>query len=222
MCGRYTISSEQQYLEHRFKARFQDPFFPIFNAYPSQKLPVITNDRPDKIQLFNWGLHPTWFSRLSKKKDGLINVRRETLIDKKIFSSDLEQRRCLIPANGFFEWQKQKTSKQPMRILLKKEPVFAFAGLWEINQDSNNQPINSFAILTTTPAPSLQKIHNRMPVILEPGEEKAWLDNRLTEKKHLALLDPFPDSELTHHPIPNLVNNPRNNSPDILIPLSST
>ncbi len=190
---------------------------PRFNAAPSQNLPVIFNSNPRKILLSPWGLKPAWLSKLSKR-DGLINVRAETLRDKQTFHDDLEQRRCLIPADGFYEWQKRPDGRKvPFRIVRKDGKLFAFAGIWEFDQrDLTHEP--RFAIITTAANELMQPIHSRMPVILEPEQERTWLESNQQLPDILRMLRPAQSGELKAYEVSRLVNRGTVDIPDVIKP----
>lgn len=212
MCGRFTVTSEQSYLEDRFSAKFVESFSPRFNAAPSQNLPIITNTKRDMIQFYNWGLKPDWWKRMKVKRgDGIINVRMETLRDKWSFKKDLHDHRCLVLADGFYEWA--KPDKKPYRIVKQDAEPFAMAGIWQLNTE-NGKEIKTFSIVTCEANQKLSKIHNRMPVILDQDEEEDWLgDNR---KIWIDLLDAYPGKGLNIYPVSSAVNMPTNNSPDLI------
>src|SRR3989344_9701389 len=143
MCGRFSVTVSGDMLEKRFNAKLEEPISPNYNAAPSQKMPVILNTDPKHIVLTKWGIKPVWFKSVSGKSDGLINIRAETLKEKHTFKKDLEERSCLILADGFYEWKKIGSKKIPYRFVLKNRKPFAFAGLWEENEGEKR-----FAIIT--------------------------------------------------------------------------
>lgn len=202
MCGRYTFRS-------RSKDKFygvplsEIPFLtPRYNIAPTQPVPVIL-DRGDgrELAMFRWELIPSW----SKESKGFINARAETLEDKPSFKESFQRRRCLIPADGFYEWQRHGRSKQPYFFQLKDEAPFAFAGIWDRWQ-GNGLNITSCAIITTTPNELLATIHDRMPVILDDEAQDNWLrsEARLADLKDLLV--PFPASEMKSFPVSTRVN----------------
>jgi putative SOS response-associated peptidase YedK len=180
MCGRYSFFSQDEVIEKRFSAKIQEPLTRHFNASPSQRLPIITNQNPKAIINGTWGLVPSWMKE--EKSFGIINARSESLSEKPSFKNAFKNRRCLIIADGFFEWQKLKDGKQPYRITLKEAGPFAFAGLWEQKKTDDGEQI-TFSIVTTGANLLVGKIHNRMPVILNPKDEKIWMDNDFDPKK---------------------------------------
>jgi putative SOS response-associated peptidase YedK len=215
MCGRFTIIAEQEALERRFKANFEVPLIPRYNAAPDQVLPVIRNTRPETIELFRWGIQPVWLAKLGGRKE-LINVKAETLKEKKTFSGDLAHRRCLILADSFYEWKTIPGAKRkvPYRILLKSEEPFAFAGIWEEAKEGEQA---RFAIITTTPNEVVKEIHSRMPVILTPDTEKVWLDSTTPSQDAVQALLPFDARKMKAYPISTLVNRTTVDSPAVIM-----
>ena len=214
MCGRFQLSVKGKHISERFNvAVFDEMFSPNFNCAPSQKLPVIINTKPKQLSFFQWGLIPFW-----AKDPGigfkLINARGETLSEKPAFRQAFEKRRCLIPANGFYEWR--KTDKTPFRIFMKNEKIFALAGIWESWKDAEGRLINSFSIITTSPNKLMESIHDRMPVILQPEHEEDWLKENNTEQLS-KLLIPFNSTKMEAYPISKKVNSPKNTGAEIAI-----
>jgi len=150
----------------------------------------------------------------------MINAKAETLTEKRTYIKPLSYQRCLIPASGFFEWQKTDQGKVPYLFYIPDRPVFCFAGLYVIRKDSEDHELRSFTIITTTPNKLVEPIHDRMPVILSKEEEKIWLNPDFTEADQLLpLLDPYPVSEMEKHEVSTDVNSTRNNSPELIQPL---
>jgi len=217
MCGRFQLSVKGKEISERFNVEvFDDMYSPSFNCAPSQKLPVITNSNPGELSFFQWGLIPPW-AKDPKIGFKLINTRSETIQQKPSFKKAFEQRRCLIPANGFFEWH--KSDKNPFRIFMKDEPIFAMAGIWETWFDAEQRALHTFSIITTEANSTMKHIHSRMPVILSNQHEEAWLkDNNL---QHLTkLLKPVDDSMLDMYPVSKKINSPVNNSPELVYPIN--
>jgi putative SOS response-associated peptidase YedK len=210
MCGRYSFSKSEAEIVKRFDARPTDPLSPNYNAAPSQKLPVILNTDIKHITPIKWGIKPVWFKPQAGRREALINIRAENLKEKPTFKKDLRERRCLVLADGFYEWKKTKDGKIPYRFVLKTGEPFAFAGLWE-----EHDGIRQFAIITTEPNTLAKKIHNRMPVILEKNEERAWLAD-LSEANALDMLDAYSANKMNAYPISTKVNKASYNKSDIL------
>jgi putative SOS response-associated peptidase YedK len=214
MCGRYSIALEPREIEEHFGATFTEPMRPRFNAAPSQKLPVILNTDPRSIILSPWGIKLPWI-----KRDGLINVRAATLREKHTFEKDLADRRCLIPADGFFEWQLRPGGKKaPYRIVPRAGGVIAFAGMWrEERQGDATHP--RFAIITTHSNDLMRPIHLRMPVILTADEESLWLSRKTTVPQLLAMLEPAPSADLRAYEISPMVNRASIDTPAVMEPV---
>lgn len=215
MCGRFQLSVKGKQISERFNVEvFDEMYSPSFNCAPSQQLPVITNKEPEKLNYFKWGLVPFW-SKDPKIGFNLINAREESILEKPSFKTAFSQRRCLIPANGFFEWKKQGKQKIPFRIFLKSEEIFAIAGIWETWKDDEDKPLHTFSILTTSPNSLMKKIHNRMPVILNKNDEQAWLFEK--DETYLKnLLQPFDASKMDAYQVSYKLNSPANNSSEII------
>ena len=217
MCGRFQLSVKGKEISERFNVEvFNDIYSPSFNCAPSQKLPVITNRNPEVLSFFQWGLIPSW-SRKPRRGINLINARSETILHKSVFKKAFERQRCLIPANGFFEWR--KNDKVPFRIFLKDESLFAMAGIWDTWYDADNNAFNTFCIITTEANTKMKAIHHRMPVIIPVKEENTWLKSnnisRLTE-----LLKPINNTQIEMYPVSSKVNAPKNNSKELIYPVS--
>lgn len=219
MCGRFQLSVKGRHISERFNVEVFDEFYkPNYNCAPSQKLPVISNAEPGKLSYFKWGLIPFW-AKDPKIGYKMINTRAESIAEKPSFRNAFKRRRCLVPANGFYEWKKDQ-NKSPYRILLKKEELFAMAGIWETWKDGEDNLVHTFSIITTTPNSLMESIHNRMPVILSPQDEEKWL-NEDDENLLKDLLKPFDEKSMEAYPISKRVNSPVNNDPDIVLPIEA-
>ncbi len=214
MCGRFSLYVSPKILEEHYDAQIQDEsnYKPRYNAAPSQELPVILDEDPHAIQFVAWGLHPTWF----KFAKGLINLKAETMAEKPFMRKFLSKR-CLIPATGFYEWKAgEAKTKTPFHIFLKDRKIFSFAGVWEQEKDKEGNLVNHFSIITTEPNELMSTIHNRMPVILTQEQEKIWLQDDLDSEHALQLLTPYPTEEMDAYEISSKVNNPRNDTEQVL------
>lgn len=217
MCGRFQLSVKGRHISERFNVEVFDEFYkPNYNCAPSQKLPVITNAEKGKLSYFKWGLIPFW-AKDPKIGYRLINTRAETITEKPSFKSAFKKRRCLIPANGFYEWRKDE-NKTPFRITVNEDELFAMAGLWESWKDGEGKKVHTFSIITTTPNSLMESIHDRMPVILQPEDEERWLTEE-DEPKLLELLKPCDPYLMKAYPISKKVNSPANNGPEIVEPI---
>ena len=219
MCGRYSFAPDLKVVnEHYDITASPEDAAPNYNCAPTQMLPVISNDQPHKLSRYRWGLIPFW-AKDASIGNRLINARGETIASKPAFKNAFKRRRCLVPADAFYEWLKPDKGKLkiPFRIVLKNQPVFSMAGIWEEWKDPAGEPVRSFSIITTTPNALMAEIHDRMPVILPKEKEEAWL-NATDEADLQKMLEPFPAAQMEACRISEKVNSPRNNSPDIIIP----
>jgi putative SOS response-associated peptidase YedK len=221
MCGRFGISYEKADIEERFQARFDTGevrYKPRYNAAPSQSLPVILNEEPKTIRFVSWGLRPPWLKTSFNRKE-LINVKAETLREKPTFKSDFINRRCLVLADSFYEWQRAGKQKVPYRFLLKSAEPFAFAGIWEDNTGDDGKPLRTFAIITTAANSLVGIVHERMPLILKKEDEKKWIDYDITNEKLFSLLHPFPPNLMQMYEISMKVNRTTEDSPELIKPI---
>lgn len=222
MCGRFTLATPEQDLVVQFNLPEIPDLQPRYNIAPTQPVAVVRLPMPEgdrELVMLHWGLIPFW-----AKDPGLgarmINARAETAADKPAFRAAFRRRRCLVPADGFYEWQKQNGSKQPFHIRMQDGRPFAFAGLWEHWQGEDGSVIESCTLLTTRPNELIRPLHNRMPVILHPHNYALWLDSEVEDVGTLRrLLDPYPSSEMEAYPVSRYVNAPRNEGPDCIAPL---
>lgn len=221
MCGRFTLTADPNQLRQEF-AWLNIPVdtAPRYNVAPSQPVAVIPNDGRKTLDHYVWGLIPSW-AKDPSIGNRMINARAETAAEKPSFRSAFRHRRCLIPADGFYEWQKIPGEKRkiPLYIRLKSGRPFFFAGLWESWDSPDGANILSCTILTTEPNEMMGPIHNRMPVILPPEAYELWLS--ITEKKTddlQAVLKPYPSDQMTVYPVSTLVNNPTNETAACIAP----
>lgn len=189
---------------------------PRYNIAPTQQAVVIPNLGPRRLESFRWGLVPGWAKDV-KIGSKLINARAETLSEKPSFREAFRKRRCLVPADGFFEWKDTGGGKVPYFVRLKTERPFALAGLWESFRQKEEKPLFTFTIITTRPNALLLPIHRRMPVILPPAAYDRWLDPRFEGGEDLGqLLVPHPAEEMQAYPVSTRVNSPANDDRDII------
>jgi len=220
MCGRFTLTADPDVLQEVFHwVDFGNAeISPRYNIAPTQPIPVVANTGKNKLDYFTWGLVPFW-AKDPSIGNRMINARAETLAEKPSFRNAYKRRRCLILADGFFEWQKipGEKSKVPIYIYLRDHTPFAFAGLWEEWNSSDGSQILSATIITTQPNDVVKSIHNRMPVILPESAYERWLstqDARPHELDHL--LSPYEASLMQTHQVSRIVNNPRNDQPSCI------
>lgn len=220
MCGRFTLTIDPAQLQAIFQAQSPSDLTPRFNVAPSQAVAVIANRaEPRAIELFRWGLIPAWADDV-KIGNRLINARAETVAEKPSFRAALKRRRCLVLADGFYEWRKTGKTKTPMYIQLADGAPFAFAGLWETWTAHDQAPIHSCTLITTTPNTLMATIHDRMPVILPPEAYATWLaPTELPAEKTLPLLQPYPAEAMRAHAVSTLVNNPLFDSRECVLPV---
>jgi len=215
MCGRYSFAIEDELIKERFGVSVRSAIYKArYNCAPSQNLAVISNQDPGDLNFFRWGLIPFW-AKDPLIGNKLINAKAETIAEKPSFKNAFRGRRCLVPADGFYEWKKNAV-KIPYRIVLKSGDPFAMAGIWDKWVSSEGEIIHSFSIITTEPNELVAPIHNRMPVILLPENEKMWLDDP-GESTLKGLLKPFPAGLMKAFPVTNLVNSTRNDTPEVMV-----
>ncbi len=221
MCGRFTLTVDPADLEEAFPGvSVPAEMTPRYNIAPSQPVAVIANDGRNRLDFFVWGLIPSW-AKDPKIGYRMINARAETLGEKPAFRAAYKRRRCLIPADGFYEWRREagRKTKTPMYLRLKSGEPFAFAGLWETWHSSQGDEVLSCTIITTTPNSLVEKIHDRMPVILPPAAYAAWLSPEEKKPEELSkLLKAYPASQMTAYAVSPAVNSPANDSPEIIRP----
>ena len=225
MCGRYTLSnpqgsfSETPEIDARFLAEFVETGWvePRYNIAPTQDVPVITNEGARLIERMRWGLVPHWTKELAAGKP-LINARGETVAEKPSFRTPFKRHRCLVPASGFYEWQRKGSKKVPYFIQLSDERQMCFAGLWDTWDAEDGTVLHSFTIITTFANELVKPIHDRMPVILREEDEAEWLNVDQHEPKRLKpLLVPYPEEEMEAHTVSPLVNSVAHDSEDCLV-----
>ena len=217
MCGRYSIFSEPKILAECFETLPPaEKLVPRYNASPSQLLPIVVSEGIHRtIRLFQWGLIPRWAKDASFASK-MINARAETLQQKPAFKGLLKRNRCLILADGFFEWRKTSLGNEPVYISLESKKPFAFAGLWDSWNRSDGEILNTFAVITTNPNSLLESIHSRMPVILLQEDIAAWLDGSSNEEKLSHLLCPYPSKLMTAFRVSKDVNSPTNDNESLI------
>lgn len=213
MCGRYRLSRRKQILEERFGAEGEDDWSPRYNIAPTQMVPVVRQHPKEPrrdLSLLRWGLIPSW----SKDASGAaraINARSETVATLPTFRDPFQSRRCLIPADGFYEWQKRGSAKQPYCFEVDDGELFAFAGIWDRWKDPSGQWIRSCSILTTTPNAVTSAVHDRMPAILDPDHYELWLDPGMTDTSALMeMLRPLDARRMRSYPVSGRVNQVQN------------
>jgi putative SOS response-associated peptidase YedK len=217
MCGRYTLIKLEQVLAN-FPAVLLPPgLVPRYNIAPTQPVLVLPNDHPKLFERVHWGLVPSW-AKDPSIGSRMINARAETLDEKPVFRTALRRRRCLVPADGFYEWRKEpKGGKTPMYIRMKTGEPFAFAGLWDEWHSPDGSVLRSCTVITTSPNDLMKPIHDRMPAILPREDYPRWLAKEEQPPEKMAeLLGPYPAEEMEAYPVSRLVNRPANDVADCI------
>ncbi|QSG14120.1 SOS response-associated peptidase [Halapricum desulfuricans] len=213
MCGRTSLFAPQSVVQARFDATADQPLEPRYNIAPREDLAVVRNDAPDTIDLLEWGLIPSWVD----DPDGApqpINARAETVTEKPTFAEAFERRRCLVLADGFYEWRDTRGGSQPYRVERVDGEPFAMAGLFE-RWESGEQVKETVTVVTTEPNAVVEPLHDRMAAVLDPDEEATWLSNADPET-HQGLLEPSPAEQWQSYPISTRVNDPTNDDPGVI------
>ena len=218
MCGRFTLTADGETVRTAY-GLVDAPFDyrPRYNIAPQQDVLVVAQGKQGRrAGIMRWGLVPAW---AEGAVDGarMINARSETVAERAAFRDAFERRRCLVPADGFYEWRTVGSTKVPMRITLGEE-LFAFAGLWERWQRGDAPPLYTCTILTTSPAAAIADIHDRMPVMLRPEQYDIWLDRDTDAETLKSLLEPYAGDDLQAYVVSNLVNKVENDEPQCIAP----
>lgn len=218
MCGRYTLTVSNEALIERYSIHGVTNSFhtPRYNVAPMQMVPAVIHDgEQNRLGQLRWGLVPAW-AKDEKLASRMINARAETILQKVSFKNLVGRKRCIIPADSFFEWKNINGRKQPMRIMMKDERVFSLAGLYDtwINP-ANGEKVSTFTIITTIPNSLVEEVHDRMPVILDRDDEVRWLDrNNHNVAELVSLLKPYPADEMMVYPVSPMVGNVKNDLPE--------
>ncbi|OQP17535.1 MULTISPECIES: SOS response-associated peptidase [Geobacillus] len=221
MCGRFTLTADSETLQTLFRFRYQGLLAPRFNIAPGQDVLTIVAEGGERVgKMMRWGLVPFWAkdARIGAK---MINARAETVDEKASFRHAFKRRRCLILADGFYEWKKEGTKKVPYRFTLKTGEPFAFAGLWE-RWKGPSGPLETCTIMTTRANELIAPIHDRMPVILPPERHDDWLDASFDDSEYLkSLLLPYPSELMRMYEVSPLVNSPKHDVSACIEPVHS-
>ena len=224
MCGRYRLSRRKQVVEEYFEANSdEEDWSPRYNVAPTQPVATVRQAGTSRVlSMMRWGMVPSWAKDLSIG-GSLINARSETLLDKPAFRDAFRTRRCLIPADGFYEWKKAGKERQPYHFGMNDGALFAFAGLWDRWRSPTGQMLESCSILTTVPNALLKDVHDRMPVILPSRHYVTWLTAPATEAQRLTdLLVPFDANLMKRYAVSSLVNKAQNEVPECAQEVSET
>ncbi len=222
MCGRFSQAQIAELDREVFRLLSVPALPPRYNVAPTQEVAVV-RQRPEaserSLDLLRWGLIPHWASDPAMG-NRLINARAESAADKPAFRDSFHERRCLVPADGFYEWAKTGAAKQPYYVRVLGGKVFAFAGLWDAWRDRSGETRETFTIITTEPNELLRQVHNRMPVILRPQDYDRWLDPEARDVAQLTgLLTPYPAEEMSYYPVSRYVNSPDHEGPECISPV---
>ena len=222
MCGRYSLTASPAELAQRFEFEFDSDTEAVsqrYNIAPTQQVLTVVGGESRQARFMRWGLIPRWAKEASTGRP-LINARAETVAEKPSFRDSLKRRRCLVLADGFYEWQKRGDTKRPMRIVMRSGEPFAFAGLWAEWKDPAGSTIESCAIITTEANDLLRPLHHRMPVILTDELEGPWLDTALDDSTTLTqFLAPYSEDAMEAYEVSRLVNSASNNVPEVTDPV---
>jgi putative SOS response-associated peptidase YedK len=214
MCSRYFLDADGNIIAYTFQVPVHDRIRKRFNIAPTQQAPVIRNTKEGarEVAMLRWGLVPSWAKDVAVGNK-MINARSEGVEDKPAFRAAIRERRCLVPATGFYEWKGDPGRKQPFAITLPDRPIFAFAGLWESWKPAEGEPLETFTIITSEANAAVAEVHDRMPVILPKEAEADWLSGAPPEA--CALLKPY-EGVVNLRAVGKLVSNPRNDVPECL------
>lgn len=221
MCGRFTLTASVDIIMDRFEIQAfidQEMYSPSFNIAPSQTVLAVINDgTANRMGFLRWGLIPPWAKDMSIGSK-MINARAETLQEKPSFRSPFMKKRCIVIADSFYEWKRHEDkTKTPMRIKLKSDELFAMAGLWETWKSPDGKAVHSCSVITTEPNDLMMEIHDRMPVILQPNDEKTWLNPSITDTRFLQqFLKPLDENLMEAYEVSSQVNSPKNNSIELI------
>jgi putative SOS response-associated peptidase YedK len=220
MCGRFTRAVSTEIIQKEFDVdEVSGDLGPSYNIAPTQEVAVIVSDGKKQLVKVRWGLVPSW-AKDQSVGNKMINARAETVTEKASFKRAFKKRRCLVVADGFYEWQRVGETKRPMYIRLKSGKPFGFAGLYETWKSEQGEQVVTCAIITTGANDLMKPIHDRMPVIIPKENESLWLDPRTDDQDLLLeMLRPYPTDAMVAYPVSKRVNMPSNNSPECIKPI---
>lgn len=221
MCGRFVLTANPEVIQQEFDLKTMPPELPArYNVAPTQPVAVITNEHADELTFYKWGLIPSW-SKDPTIASKLMNARSETAAEKPSFRTAFRRRRCIIPADGFYEWQQQGKEKIPQFIHMEGREVFGMAGLWEVWNSPDGSEIRTCTILTTEANAFMQPIHNRMPVILKKADYPLWLSPKEEPAALLqGLMKPYSGDNLTAYAVSKAVNRAGLDAPSLVEPVN--
>lgn len=223
MCGRFVLTASPEAIQLQFNlSSVPQGITARYNIAPTQPVAVITNEDPQQLTFHRWGLIPSWAKDMTFGNQAF-NARSETVEEKPAFRSAFKRRRCLIPANGFYEWSQDGKAKKPMFVHLEDQALFAFAGLWEIWQSPGGDEIRSCTILTTEPNDLIRPLHHRMAVILDQSDYDLWLS---PEEQPAAALKPllraYDERRMGVYEVSTRVNKASNDTPELIVPVGTS
>jgi putative SOS response-associated peptidase YedK len=221
MPGRFVRKSTIEVIAQEFEVKkVSSDLNPSYNIAPGDNIAAIINDGTNRLIQFRWGLIPSW-AKDSSLGNKMINAHAETLNEKLSFRTAFKKRRCLIVADGFYEWRKEGKAKTPLYFHLKSKRPFGLAGLYDIWTSPEGKQISTCTIITTEPNELMKPIHNRMAVIISKAQEALWLDPVIQDERLLlSVLKPYDSREMEAYDVSQIVNSPRNNSPECIKPVS--
>jgi len=218
MVNRYSLAATAEQLAERYSIEISPAYQPNYNASPSQLLPIITNTGPQGLSFFYWGLAPQW-AKNKTISEKLINARTELFAEKPVMKKNLMQRRCLVPADGFYGWKKVgKKAMIPYRLVLKSRELFSMAGLWEEYDDEQGESFHTFSIITVPSNELISPMAERMPVIIEQSREKKWLSGETSESDLISMLIGLAAIKMDAYTISPRVNSIAVNDAALLLP----
>lgn len=221
MCGRFTLKTSPAALQDELGLVLSMELAPRYNISPSQRIAVVPNNGENRVELFKWGLVPSW-AKDAAIGNRMINARAETLAEKPSFRAGLKKRRCIVLADGFYEWRTEGKKKLPLHIRMKDQRPFAIAGLWETWRDPAGEVLNTCTLITTSPNDFMSRIHDRMPAILPKDRIAAWLSPEAREAAQvLPLLTPWMGDDLEAFPVSTLVNSPAHDRAECVLPAAA-
>jgi len=220
MCGRFALKAPPRTIQEHFHLPETIELSPRFNIAPSQTIAVVRclqGEKTRQLVMLRWGLIPPWAKDM-KIGYKMINARSETLAQKPSFRAAFKKRRCLIVADGFYEWKHAGRIKEPFYVQLENGAVFGFAGLWESWKSPDGNIVESCTVITTSANELIRKIHDRMPVILLPADYETWLQDSTPEQRLQQLLAPYPAEVMEMYRVSSEVNSPKNDTPACIRP----
>ena len=221
MCGRYSIGPEVASLAEKLKSALPSEFVPHYNAAPSQHLPVVSNQQPGRVAMYQWGMVPFWAKEGAGSKQ-LINARAETVNEKSTFKRAFRTHRCLVLASGYYEWKKVSKGKEPYRITLADASPFVFAGIWQEPNENSNNEVPEYCIITTQAPKAIADIHDRMPVILDPAAWDFWMSDTEDYEGLQDVLRPLADKQVQAYTVSKRVNNVQNDDETLIEPAEAS